>query len=111
MANGDDAIDAGMPVVLGTEDRRDGYDEINLSRDFIAGGPNYWLTGLAISAPKAASARAALGVSPTTLTVTSNGFGALGLIWDGVNLQFFVNGSFVGYVSLNGPGVGSWGND
>lgn len=36
MPNGDDAIDAGMDIVLGTEDRRNGYDEINKTRDYIA---------------------------------------------------------------------------
>lgn len=36
MANGDDAIAQGMDVVLGTDDRRKGYDEINKSRDYTA---------------------------------------------------------------------------
>lgn len=41
MANGDAAIAAGMSVVLPTDDRRDGYDEINLTRDYIARRSRY----------------------------------------------------------------------
>lgn len=36
MENGDDALAAGMPVLTGNEDRRLGYDDINLTRDLIA---------------------------------------------------------------------------
>lgn len=36
MANGDDAAAAGMAVLNGTEDRRNGWDQINLTRDYIA---------------------------------------------------------------------------
>lgn len=36
MANGDAAANAGMDVVPGTADRRQGYDEINKTRDYIA---------------------------------------------------------------------------
>lgn len=36
MANGDEAVTAGMDKVLGTADRRLGYDEINKTRDYIA---------------------------------------------------------------------------
>ena len=36
MANGDDAVAAGMDKLLGTADRRLGYDEINKTRDYIA---------------------------------------------------------------------------
>lgn len=36
MANGDDAAAAGMDVVPGTMSVRDGYDEINKTRDYIA---------------------------------------------------------------------------
>lgn len=37
MANGDAAAAAGMDLVSGTADRRLGYDEINKTRDYIAG--------------------------------------------------------------------------
>ncbi|WP_291049295.1 hypothetical protein [Herbiconiux sp.] len=37
MATGDVAAAQGLPVLDGTEDRREGYDEINLTRDLIAG--------------------------------------------------------------------------
>lgn len=36
MANGDDALAAGMEILSGNEDRREGYDEINKTRDYIA---------------------------------------------------------------------------
>lgn len=36
MANGDAAAAAGMDVVASTDDRRNGYDEINKTRDYIA---------------------------------------------------------------------------
>lgn len=36
MANGDDAAAAGYPLVAGTDDRRNGWDQINLSRDLTA---------------------------------------------------------------------------
>jgi len=36
MANGDAALAAGMDVLTGNEDRRNGWDEINKSRDYIA---------------------------------------------------------------------------
>lgn len=36
MANGNDALAAGMDILTGDEDRRDGWDEINLTRDYIA---------------------------------------------------------------------------
>jgi hypothetical protein len=37
MEIGDDAIAAGMDIVLGTDDRRNGYEEINKTRDYVAG--------------------------------------------------------------------------
>ncbi|WP_161594084.1 SGNH/GDSL hydrolase family protein [Microbacterium sp. RG1] len=36
MANGDDALAAGMDIVRSTDDRRQGYDEDNKTRDYIA---------------------------------------------------------------------------
>lgn len=36
MANGDDALAAGMDILSGEDDRRNGWDEINKSRDYIA---------------------------------------------------------------------------
>lgn len=36
MANGDDATSVGFDVVSGSADRRQGYDEINKTRDYIA---------------------------------------------------------------------------
>lgn len=36
MAHGTDALNEGMDILDGTEDRRDGWDQINKSRDYIA---------------------------------------------------------------------------
>jgi hypothetical protein len=36
MANGDLAASVGMDTVAGSEDKREGYDEINKSRDYLA---------------------------------------------------------------------------
>ena len=47
MANGDAAVAAGMDKVLGTADRRLGYDEINKTRDYIAAEKTARTTALA----------------------------------------------------------------
>lgn len=64
MANGDDAVAAGMDKVLGSADRRLGYDEINKTRDYIAQRTS---TTMPISkggtgATNASSARSNLGL-------------------------------------------------
>lgn len=64
MANGDAAVAAGMDVVLGTADRRLGYDEINKTRDYIAARTNA-VTPVAkggMGATTPAGARSNLGV-------------------------------------------------
>lgn len=43
MANGDAAAAAGMDIVLETDDRRMGYDEINKTRDYIAEQALRWV--------------------------------------------------------------------
>lgn len=65
MANGDAAASAGMAVMIGTEDRRLGYDEINLTRDYIAQRTYDVLpvTKGGIGASTPAGGRAALGAA------------------------------------------------
>lgn len=74
MANGDAAAAAGMDVVPGTADRRDGYDEINKTRDYIAERTST-VTPVAkggTGATTAASARSALGVTAVNVPTTSS---------------------------------------
>lgn len=52
MANGDEAAAEGMAVVSGDADRRMGYDEINLTRDYVAREINLRELGDANRAPK-----------------------------------------------------------
>lgn len=68
MTNGDAALAAGMDILDGTEDRRNGWDEINRSRDYIAGfaaGIRSIAAG-GTGADNAAAALANLGGIPTT---------------------------------------------
>jgi hypothetical protein len=69
MANGDAALAAGMDVVPATADRRQGYDEINKTRDYIAERTNA-VTPIekgGTGSTSASAARAALGISTTTV--------------------------------------------
>lgn len=64
MANGDDALAAGMDILNGNEDRREGYDEINKTRDYIAQRTSA-VTPIekgGTGATTAETARAALGI-------------------------------------------------
>ena len=68
MANGDDAAAAGMDVLDGNEDRREGYDEINKTRDYIAQRTST-VTPIAkggTGETNAAAALSALGGVPST---------------------------------------------
>lgn len=71
MANGDAAVAAGMDKVLGTADRRLGYDEINKTRDYIAPllGTRQVDKG-GTGATTAAGARTNLGVPDATAVPT-----------------------------------------
>lgn len=111
MAIGDDAAAAGMPLVPGTLPANQLDTEDNRTRDFIAEGPDRWKPGQIVPVTKggtgastAAAARTALGVPPETLTVTSNGVYDVGLVWDGANLQLFINGGFAGFVNMGSSG-------
>lgn len=64
MANGDDALEAGMDILSGEEDRRAGYDEINKTRDYLAQRTSA-VTPISkggTGATTAANARTALGI-------------------------------------------------
>lgn len=86
MANGDEAVTEGMDKVLGTADRRLGYDEINKTRDYIAqkfkairDAIRSIATG-GTGASTAAGARTNLAVPETAvagLKFTSPGFGRI----------------------------------
>ena len=71
MAIGDDAALAGMALVPGSMAANLLAREDNQTRDFLANGPAYWKSGLALTSPKAASARAALGCPETAATVAN----------------------------------------
>lgn len=101
MANGDAAAAAGMEVVPGTADARNGYDEINKSRDYIA---NHMIAGThdasAIATGRLVKAR--LPYDP----VQNGGFaGVTGqgvqLGWNGVSrLIAAIDGVVIGAIAL-----------
>ncbi|KRC60923.1 hypothetical protein ASE14_08155 [Agromyces sp. Root81] len=72
MANGDDAAAAGMDVVPGTASVRQGYDEDNKTRDYIAQRTNAVqpIAKGGTGSTTAADARSALGVPSTTELTT-----------------------------------------
>lgn len=64
MNNGDDALEAGMDILDGNEDRREGYDEINKSRDYIArffDAVKTWVTTNFLATSEAAAPGSAVG--------------------------------------------------
>lgn len=72
MPNGDDALAAGMDVVLGTEDIRNSYDEINKTRDYIAQRTSAVTPVLkgGTGATTASGARANLGLTTMDQAIT-----------------------------------------
>lgn len=73
MAHGDDALAAGMDILTGNEDRRNGWDEINKSRDYIAQRTSA-VTPVGkggTGATDAAAARANLGIPEIAPPVTA----------------------------------------
>lgn len=79
MANGDVAAAAGMDVVPGTADLRDGYDEVNKTRDYLAGhmvdGTHPWskITNKPATFPPASHTHASITNDGATLSVGSDG--------------------------------------
>lgn len=67
MTNGAAAAAAGYPVLDGSEDRREGWDEINLTRDLLAGVRPVSLGGT--GAMTATTARTNLGLDSTVTAV------------------------------------------
>jgi hypothetical protein len=89
MANGDSAAEDGMDVVAGTADRRQGYDEINKTRDYIAGrlkkdfsnisGGYVPISAGGTGATTAADARTALGITASTVPRVAGGTAESGI--------------------------------
>lgn len=114
MAIGDDGVLGGMPLVPGTADADTLDTIINLVQDYIANGPAKWKPGVVVplsrftdtvpitqggtGATTAAAARAALEVAAESITVQSNGAYDIGLVWNGSQLQLFINGVFAGFL-------------
>ncbi|RZU64611.1 hypothetical protein EV379_0914 [Microterricola gilva] len=128
MANGDAAAAAGMDVVPGASDRRQGYDEINKTRDYIADRTSA-VTPIAkggTGAITAAAARTALDVPkkgdvPTSAAFTSlsnavgTKVGKLGndiieLDWDVDGLIMLINGFTQGKIVTTGRPQGFYRN-
>lgn len=101
MANGDEAVAAGMDKVLGTSDRRLGYDEDNKTRDYIARVKTWVTDTIAALWPlsiarggtggdTAAKAAANLGVWRNSGAVASGSSPLLG--WNGTRLTAEIPG-------------------
>lgn len=111
MAIGDDAAAAGLPLVPGSLQAKDLDTEINRTRDQISLAHASWKPGIVLPMSRGglgvttpAAARTALGVASSDVTVQSNGIHDIGLVWDGAQLQAFIDGVFAGYVDLGGSG-------
>lgn len=113
MAIGDDALADGMDIVPGTADRRNGYEEINKTRDYIVQRITAKLGALwplpinkgGTGATDAAGALAALGAWRNSGAVEAGKSPLLG--WNGTRIQYEIPG-YVGPVNLaNLSDVGS----
>ncbi|QDZ14758.1 tail fiber domain-containing protein [Humibacter ginsenosidimutans] len=103
MAHGDAAAADGMAVVSGTADRRQGYDEINLTRDYVAGrlrtdfsniaGGAVPVTAGGTGATNAADALTALGAQPALgyTPVKTGSANNIQLKWSGTQVQCVVD--------------------
>lgn len=69
MANGDAGAAAGMTVVAGTASRSLGYDEINKTRDYVAGGHAFWTPGLLLSVARGGTGASTQAQAQTNLGV------------------------------------------
>lgn len=117
MENGDEAVTEGMDKVLGTADRRLGFDEINKTRDYIA--QKFKAVRDAVrsiaaggtGASTASGARANLAVPETAvagLKFTSPGFGRLSYQAPGVAFptEIAIAGSYASQASLDSVKAG-----
>lgn len=122
MANGDEAVTEGMDKVLGTADRRLGYDEINKTRDYIAqkfkairDAIRSVATG-GTGASTAAGARTNLAVPETAvagLKFTSPGFGRISFEAPGVAYptEIAIAGSYASQAALDSVKAGVMSTD
>lgn len=113
MANGADAVAAGMDILTGNEDRRNGWDEINKSRDYIAQRTSA-VTPVAkggTGANTASGARTNLDVyskEETSAAVNtrvinlSAGTNAIQLQWIGGRVRMIIDASNVGDIATVG---------
>lgn len=66
MANGDEALAAGLDVVGSGDDKRQGYDEINKTRDYIAGVLRRWFGVGAVTTQERVVTQHVFGSIPAT---------------------------------------------
>lgn len=108
MATGDDAIAAGMDVVSGTADRRQGYDEINKTRDYIAQRTSTVqpVSKGGTGATNAATARTNLGAAAADhnhdgryIAHGGSDAGDLAIAHGGGRAQLFAGGNFKGLIA------------
>lgn len=105
MAIGDDALADGMDLVTGTADRRNGWQEINKTRDYIAQRLKSVIAALwplpinkgGTGATTPAAARAGLGAWGNSGAVQAGQSPMLG--WNGLRLEYSVPGYGSGQVA------------
>lgn len=106
MANGDSAAAAGMDVVPGTADRRNGYDEINKTRDYLAnhetsgGHPLANMSGI-LPVAKGGTGAANAQDARDSLAVVENQSGSgnrIRLFWTGSALQLTIDSTVIGTI-------------
>lgn len=109
MANGDDAVAAGMQAVSSTASVRDGYDEINLTRDYIAQRTSAVqpIAKGGTGATTAADARTNLDVYKKREAIKSdNQNNEIALGWGGGRISIRVDASDIGDVAVTSDFAG-----
>ena len=101
MANGDAAAAAGLPTVAGTADRRQGYDEINKTRDQLV-QLVFPISQGGTGATTALAARTALGVDPALGFTPVQQGGAAGMGYNKIRLGW--NGTLLAQVDSTAIG-------
>lgn len=100
MATGDDALAAGMALVQGTDDRRNGWQEDNLTRDYIAQRthPVQPVSAGGTGATTAAGARTALDVYQRKETIRNRypDSNQIVLYWNGARVCAVIDATDIG---------------